>query len=129
MPIVLGKLHHVSRQTRDVETTRKFYVEVLGFQEISRPAFRFKGAWLFGAGIQIHLIEEPFTPPPEQINSRENHIAFAIDDVEGAAEWLEQHQVPYQRRIVPDRGTNQIFFRDPDGWLIELAKYPPVMNR
>jgi glyoxylase I family protein len=129
MPIVLDKLHHVSRQTRNVETTRKFYVEVLGFQEISRPAFNFKGAWLFGAGIQIHLIEEPFTASPEQINSRENHIAFAIDDVEAAAEWLERHQVAYQRRIVPDRGTNQIFFRDPDGWLIELAKYPAVMDR
>jgi catechol 2,3-dioxygenase-like lactoylglutathione lyase family enzyme len=129
MPIVLDKLHHVSRQTRNVDVTRSFYVEVLGFQEVSRPPFPFKGAWLFGAGIQMHLIEEPFTPPPEQINSRENHIAFAVDDVEGAAEWLEHHQIAYQRRIVPERGVNQIFFRDPDGWLIEMAKYPPVMNR
>jgi catechol 2,3-dioxygenase-like lactoylglutathione lyase family enzyme len=129
MPIMLDKLHHVSRQTRNVDVTRSFYVEVLGFQEISRPLFPFKGAWLFGAGIQMHLIEEPFAPPPEQINSRENHIAFAVEDVEGAAEWLEHHQVAYQRRIVPERGVNQIFFRDPDGWLIELAKYPAGMNR
>ena len=129
MPVALEKLHHVSRQTQNLEATRRFYVEVLGFQEISRPAFPFKGAWLFGAGIQIHLIEEPFAAPPEAINTRENHIAFAIDDVDAAARMLEDHEVAYQRKIVPDRGTNQIFFRDPDGWLIELAKYPPVMNR
>lgn len=129
MPIALDKLHHVSRQTSKLDETRRFYVDVLGFREISRPAFPFRGAWLFGAGIQIHLIEEPYTPAPEQINSRENHIAFAIEDVDGAAEWLEHNQVAYQRKIVPDRGTNQIFFRDPDGWMIELAKYPRVMDR
>ena len=43
MTIVPAKLHHVSRQTQKLDETRRFYVEVLGFRELSSrqlsPAF------------------------------------------------------------------------------------------
>lgn len=129
MTIVPSKLHHVSRQTKQLETTRQFYVDVLGFREITRPPFQFRGAWLFGCGIQIHLIEEPFDAPAAPINTRENHIAFAVDDMDGAEEALKQRGISYRRNLVPERNTNQIFFRDPDGWMIELAVFPAVMDR
>jgi len=129
MTIVPNKLHHVSRQTKQLETTLRFYVDVLGFREITRPPFGFRGAWLYGAGIQMHLIEEPFDAPPSDINSRENHIAFAVDDMESAEEALKQNGIPYRHNVVPERKTNQLFFRDPDGWMIELAVFPAVMDR
>jgi catechol 2,3-dioxygenase-like lactoylglutathione lyase family enzyme len=123
------KLHHVSRQTLKLDETRRFYVEVLGFKEISRPPFAFRGAWLYGAGIQIHLIEEPFDSPPTEINTLENHIAFAVEDMQEAEAALKEHGVAFRRNVVPERGTNQIFFRDPDGWLIEIGLYPKVMDQ
>ena len=129
MTITPAKLHHVSRQTKKLDETRKFYVDVLGFREIPRPPFSFGGAWLFGAGIQMHLIDEPFDNPPETLNTHENHIAFAVDDVDAAEEALKTHGIKYRRNIVPDRGTNQIFFRDPEGWLVEIGAYPAVMDR
>ena len=129
MNLAPAKLHHVSRQTAKLEETRKFYADVLGFRELSRPPFNFRGAWLYGAGIQIHLIEEPFDAPPAAINTRENHIAFAVDDMNAAEEALKFHGVPYRHNVVPERGTNQIFFRDPDGWLIEIGLYPAVMDK
>jgi catechol 2,3-dioxygenase-like lactoylglutathione lyase family enzyme len=129
MTLLPSKLHHVSRQTRKLEETRKFYTEVLGFHELSRPPFAFRGAWLFGAGIQIHLIEEPFDTPPSEINTRENHIAFAVSDMDAAEAALKHHGVTYRHNIVPERGTNQIFFRDPEGWLIEIGLYPAIMDK
>lgn len=129
MTIQPNKLHHVSRQTKQLENTIKFYVDVLGFREITRPPFGFRGAWLFGAGIQMHLIEEPFEQQPETINSRENHIAFAVDDMVAAEGTLKAHGVAYRHNVVPERGTNQLFFKDPDGWMIELAVFPQVMDR
>jgi hypothetical protein len=30
---------------------------------------------------------------------------------------------------VPDRGTNQLFFRDPEGWMIELGPYPDAIDQ
>jgi catechol 2,3-dioxygenase-like lactoylglutathione lyase family enzyme len=129
MIIVPAKLHHVSRQTQKLDETRQFYIDVLGFREISRPPFHFRGAWLYGAGIQIHLIEEPFSPQDMSLNTRENHIAFAVDDMDAAEEALKAKGVAYRRNVVPERNTNQLFFKDPDGWMIELGLYAPVMDR
>jgi catechol 2,3-dioxygenase-like lactoylglutathione lyase family enzyme len=123
------QLHHVSRQTQKLEETRKFYCEVLGFKELSRPGFNFAGAWLYGAGIQIHLIQEPFPPNPTEISSRENHIAFKVADMAAAEEVLKHHGIQYRHNVVPDRGTNQLFFRDPEGWMIELGPYPAAIDQ
>ena len=128
MTIVPAKLHHVSRQTQKLDETRQFYVDVLGFRELSRPGFAFRGAWLFGAGIQLHLIEEPYSPQEMAINTRENHIAFAVEDMDAAEEVLKSRGVVYRHNVVPERGTNQLFFKDPDGWMIELAVFPAVMD-
>ena len=129
MTIVPSKLHHVSRQTRKLAETRKFYVDVLGFREVPRPELSFAGAWLYGAGIQIHLIDEPFDSPPSEINSRENHIAFKVEDMDAAESALKEKGVVYRRQLVPERRSDQIFFRDPEGWLIELGSYPNPMDR
>jgi glyoxylase I family protein len=129
MTIVPEKLHHVSRQTQKLAETRRFYCDVLGFREVSRPNFSFSGAWLYGAGIQIHLIDEPFDTPPEAINSLENHIAFRVADMDGAEAALKAHGIVYKRNIVPERNSDQIFFRDPEGWLIELGSYLAPMDR
>jgi catechol 2,3-dioxygenase-like lactoylglutathione lyase family enzyme len=128
MSIVPAKLHHVSRQTRRLEETRRFYVDVLGFRVVTRPTLNFAGAWLYGAGIQIHLIDEPFDAPPSTINSKENHIAFKIDDMDAAEASLKEKGIEYKRNIVPERRSDQIFFRDPEGWLIELGSYPNPMD-
>ena len=129
MTISPAKLHHVSRQTQKLDETRKFYVDVLGFREIARPPFLFAGAWLYGAGIQIHLIDEPFDAPPSTINSKENHIAFKVTDMDAAEAALKEQGIAYKRNIVPERRSDQIFFRDPEGWLIELGSYPNPMDR
>lgn len=43
---VVMALHHVSHLCRDVEVTKHFYMTVLGFEEVRRPAsFEFEGSW------------------------------------------------------------------------------------
>ena len=48
MPI--GKLDHYSIRTLDVEASRKFYTEVMGFTVGYRPPFNFPGLWLYNGG-------------------------------------------------------------------------------
>lgn len=122
--IDLQSLNHVTRVTRKLEDSIRFYTDVLGFRVISRPAFSFAGAWLYAAGMQIHLIADPAVPPAsETINTRTNHIAFAVEDVDAMEARLQQLGVPYKRSIIPDRQIHQLFFHDPDGHMIELGKY------
>ena len=42
------RLHHVSLCVTDVERARRFYIGILGLEEIERPNFPFPGAWLQG---------------------------------------------------------------------------------
>lgn len=123
MPLTVSSLNHVSLQTKRLDQSRRFYVDVLGARDLSRPNFNFGGAWLYLAGIQIHLIAEGDPGNPGVINTRENHVAFAIDDVDEAEQQLKQLRIPYKRNFIPDRGVHQLFFHDPDGHTIELGKY------
>ncbi len=125
--VAVEGLNHITRITRLLPETIRFYVEVLGFREITRPGFGFAGAWLYGYGIQIHLIENLTAPePPSGIDTRANHIAFSVPDVEAAAEALTALGVPFRRNSIPDRGILQLFFRDPEGQVVEVGKYGQV---
>ena len=43
----LSKISHYSIRTLDLEATRKFYTEALGFTVGPRPPFNFPGLWLY----------------------------------------------------------------------------------
>jgi catechol 2,3-dioxygenase-like lactoylglutathione lyase family enzyme len=122
----IQRLHHISLVTRDTDASRAFYCQVLGFRELERPPFNFRGAWLYNYGLQIHLIENPQASGGrnEQIDSRANHVAFAVDDDAPVQQILDQHGIPWRRQVNAG-GIRQTFFQDPDGHHIEIAVYPP----
>jgi len=123
MPLAIESLNHVSVQTRRLAESIQFYVETLGAKIISRPNFSFGGAWLYIAGIQIHLIEQGSPAGRGDIDTRGNHISFAVPDVDAAEQRLVEMGVSYKRKMIEDRGIHQIFFQDPDGHTIEVGKY------
>lgn len=54
MPVL--ELNHYFIRANNLETTRHFNCEVLGFEETYRPKFPFHGYWLVGGGkIQAHM--------------------------------------------------------------------------
>ena len=117
----LEGVHHVSLNVEDVETARRFYVEVLGLEEIPRPPFPFPGAWLRSGGQEIHLIAEANHRAPEG-----QHFAFRVADLGAAAAELAALGVKVGGPIdVPGAGR-QAFLRDPSGNLIELNEPKPV---
>jgi len=119
--ISLIDLHHVSRTTCRLDESIDFYCQVLGFVPLTRPPFSLRGAWLYAAGIQLHLIETPvISPHHESIDSRRDHIAFRVADVTQVVEVLRERGIPFLERTNAG-GIRQVFFRDPDGHQIELA--------
>ena len=123
LSLAVESLNHVALQTKRIAESIQFYVDVLGAKVISRPAFTFGGAWLYIAGIQIHLIELGSPEGRGEIDTRGNHISFAVPDVDAAEERLRELGVRYERKLIEDRGVHQIFFQDPDGHTIEVGKY------
>lgn len=125
--LAIDSVNHIARLTRHLDESRAFYRDVLGFREIQRPDFNFPGAWLFNYGLQIHLIVDDNAPRPDgEISTRDAHVALQVDDMDQAARVLEEHGIAYRRNYVPQRNVTQLFFRDPDGYHIELGNYPPT---
>ena len=126
-PLPIRSLHHVARITRRLDESRAFYRDVLGFREIARPQIGFPGAWLCNYGIQIHLLVNDAPEGAHQlIETRDNHLAFYVDDADVVERLLQAHAVVFRVNLQRDTNLKQIFFRDPDGHHIEVACYPKM---
>ncbi len=123
----LRSLHHIAIICSDYENSRHFYTEVLGF-EITREVFReergsYKCDLSLNGTYLIELFSFPDPPPrpsyPEARGLR--HIAFAVDDLEGAMVRLESRGVACEEiRVDAFTGKRFTFFADPDDLPIEL---------
>jgi catechol 2,3-dioxygenase-like lactoylglutathione lyase family enzyme/uncharacterized protein YunC (DUF1805 family) len=129
-------LDHVTVVVKDLERSRRFYVDVLGMREVPRPAFSFAGSWFQAGSTQIHLIHEfPGSGPagnllPENLRgSRTHHFAFEVEDATAAAHWLKECRVPILDGPKPrPDGYMQVFVTDPDGHVVELCSAPRESN-
>ncbi|XP_072957825.1 glyoxylase I 4-like [Typha angustifolia] len=124
----LISLNHVSFLCTSVESSVKFYQQVLGFDLIKRPScFDFKGAWLHRYGIAIHLLQRSSLSDapvkPSVIDPKGNHISFQCVDVGMMKKKLEDMGMEYVTAAVKEGGivVEQLFFHDPDGNMIEIC--------
>lgn len=128
-PIQVRALDHVTLVVKDLEVSRRFYVDLIGMDEVPRPAFDFPGLWFKVGSTLVHLIgeHEKSGPPgyPDQVtrtSTRNHHIAFLVDDAAAVAEVLKERKVPLvsDAKHRPD-GAVQVFAHDPDGHVIEFC--------
>ncbi|HZU35517.1 MAG TPA: DUF1805 domain-containing protein [Gemmataceae bacterium] len=125
-------IDHVTLVVKDLERSRRFYVDVLGMQEVPRPAFSFAGLWFQAGSTQIHLILEFAKSgpagnlvPEHQRSSRSHHVAFLVQDATAAVELLSARDVPILSGPQPrPDGYVQVFVTDPDGHIVELCSPP-----
>ncbi|KAI4355728.1 hypothetical protein L6164_004475 [Bauhinia variegata] len=126
-PLHLKSVNHISLICRSAEESLNFYQNVLGFFPIRRPgSFDFDGAWLFGYGIGIHLLqaENPEKLPKKtEINPKDNHISFQCESMGAVEKKLKEMEIDCVRATVEEGGirVDQLFFHDPDGFMIEIC--------
>ena len=140
MPV--GKLDHYSIRTLDIEASRRFYTDVMGFEVGFRPPFDFPGLWLYNGSPHpqsygvVHIVGvDPANPDglKAYLGDRDistlagtgtvDHMAFTATGLEDMRGRLKRHGVAYRERTVPDLGLHQVFLEDPSGVTIEL-NYP-----
>ncbi|MBT3170472.1 MAG: glyoxalase [Rhodospirillaceae bacterium] len=119
--MTIQSLNHVTIRPRDLETTRNFYVDIVGLRDGERPPFGFPGYWLYaGAAPVLHLIGSRGSTATG--SGAVDHVAFAYEaeDYDRVVAALAAHGFDCARQTVPTLGSRQLFIEDPDGVCVEL---------
>ncbi|MFB9125748.1 glyoxalase [Paraburkholderia dipogonis] len=135
MPVT--KLAHYSIRTTDLDKSRRFYTQVLGFREGFRPPFNFPGIWLYNGSDEsefgvVHIIGIAPNDPnglveylgdkalPETGTGTVDHIAFLATGLQDLWATLRREGYEWRDRTVPSLGLHQVFVEDPSGVTIEM---------
>jgi catechol 2,3-dioxygenase-like lactoylglutathione lyase family enzyme len=100
-------------------TAREFYVKLLGFSEIPKPAELAKrgGAWFRSGPVQLHLgVEADFKP------ARKAHPAFVVDDLDVLIATVQEAGYETDTSQPPLNGYKRAHIFDPFGNRIELME-------
>ena len=130
MPVT--ELNHYFVRANDLEATKAFYCDVLGFEVMPRPDFPFPGYWLGVNGkIQVHMgpagiknQEHYYLGTPKGAATDHagvvDHIAFLASNPQEFVARFKKRGLEYRPRSLPESELFQLFIKDPNGLTIEL---------
>ena len=137
-PIAPAGLNHVVINVRNMAESHRFWTEIVGLTKVGefhstgdrgpQRSMQFYSADHGGGQLSHHdvaLMECPELPAPAEdgtLTSAIGHIALALPD---RAAWLQQlaymqtRGIKFERRV--EHGTtHSVYFRDPNGYSVEL---------
>src|SRR5437899_2323484 len=117
-PLQISQIDHCSVIITDVDSSRRFYRDVLGLKEINKPrTFDFVVLWFQLGDQQVHLL---LKEKADSISPR--HFALRVRDVAAARTYFREQGVPIQE-TTPIPGADRFFIADPDGNRIEIIQW------
>lgn len=136
----VGKLDHYTIRTTDLDASRKFYTEVMGFTVGHRPPFKFPGLWIYNGGSfpdtygVVHIIHvdpndkealnaymgDRYDVSMMQGTGTVDHMAFRATGFQETKTKLRGMNIPFREATVPALGLHQVFLEDPSDVTIEL---------
>lgn len=141
-------LHHVGITVKDLDTSIRFYHDVLGLEFSNEPSPWFDAPELGpavgvpGAALRqvsllvgdttLELLEYRSPPsgtaePLKSHNLGASHVAFLVDDIRAKKAELEAQGITFYSDVnVVDEGVlagwRWVYFQDPDGYPLELVE-------
>ena len=129
----LKSLNHIGIVVEDLDQSQAFYVDFLGMVVGERPKnFKFGGRWFQSDGFDVHIILASDTTAsagiPDAGEGKKlgytTHFAFEVTDLNSYIEKANQLNIeiaggPMSR----GSGATQIYFQDPDGYIVELFEF------
>ena len=144
-----ARLLHYSHCVSDIERSRLFYTDVLGFEVVAEfdfddaptakvmgvPGCKFKGIFMKRDGMRIEIIGFREPAPEKTVRKRQaneighSHLSFYVADLDEALAYLRGKGVPIDEatRTMLPMGIECCVVRDPDGFPIEIVEQPTLM--
>ncbi len=123
----INQIHHIAIICRDIEKSKVFYTEILGFK-VQREIFRearnsYKVDLTLNGSYVIELFS--FPNPPKRVSRPEalglRHVAFEVNDIFESVSFLQSKQIAVEPiRIDEIANKHFTFFPDPDFLPIEI---------
>lgn len=124
----VDRLDHIVLTVSDVDATCEFYSRVLGLRVVGVGKHGGRGLWFGGQKINLHQRGEEPEPKAASPTPGSGDLCFVVRDrMAEVLEHLRECDVEVVEGPVEREGAlgtmTSVYFRDPDGNLIELSSY------
>jgi lactoylglutathione lyase len=118
-------LNHIAHYVVSLKTSTDFYMNIVGLDTIPEPFHDGRHTW-FSVGYKshLHLIQGA---KEASIREKNSHLCFSVQSVTDFIKVLGKNKIEYEnwageKMAVTNRvdGVKQIYFKDPDGYWIEI---------
>lgn len=111
--------NHLALHVKDIQASTQFYRDVVGLKQLPVPEnLKSIRSWFdLNDGQQIHLMANRTTEFTHDKNG--SHIALFVADIAKSEGFLKKRNITFHKQTRFD-GVVQIYFPDPDGYLLEL---------
>ena len=117
--------NHFALRTKNLKRTAEFYKSVMQLQVIPNPFNDTLHVWLkIGNGLALHIIQGNYPAVTHDVGI---HLCFSVSSLDTFIKHLDAMNVSYGNWAGKDKliqvrtdGVKQIYFKDPDGFWIEV---------
>lgn len=118
-------INHIAVYVVNLESSTNFYRDVIGLEVIPEPFHDGRHTWFsIGDHAALHIISGAKAMID---HDKDSHLCFSVTSMEPFIAQLEKNKVAYESWLgeanaVTTRadGIRQIYFKDPDGYWIEI---------
>jgi glyoxylase I family protein len=123
----INQIHHIAIICSDIEKSKKFYTEILGFKVKSEVFRKARNSFKVDLTLNDNYLIELFSfpNPPKRISMPEavglRHLAFEVDNILEAVSFFQSKLIEVEAIRIDEYTNKQFtFFLDPDFLPIEI---------
>ncbi len=118
-------LNHLAIYVKNLERSSAFYRNILQLDTLPEPFKDGLHAWFkIGPQLSLHIIQGA----KEDVNQyRNTHTCFSVHDIDAFIQLLNKNNIEFEdskgiKQAITTRvdGVKQIYFKDPDGYWLEI---------
>ena len=128
----MARIRHIAIATRDLDGTKKFYIDGLGLKEVGKintPTS--EGCYLSDGHINFAILKFKYDEPAKTEGTLRytgiHHFGLEVEDMETARAQIEKAGAVYRpypgTEEMAKRGNVEVKFSGPDGVTIDLSEH------